>query len=85
MSSLKQARRKVLRTAVLFAFGAVLGKFDILKAAPSKPPLGRGPGQLTVDLSQWGGIIFTHKGKSVTVSMKEVFDALESTPPARSV
>ncbi len=72
------SRRTILRRAVLFTFGAVLGKFDILKAQGNKPPLGRGPGQLTVDLAQWGGIIFKHKGRTVTIGMDEVFAALAS-------
>jgi hypothetical protein len=75
---------ELTRRAVLFTFAAVLGKYDILKAAPALtgktrgPFQPRGPGQLTVDLSQWGGIVFRHGGKSVTVSMAEVFDALNA-------
>ncbi len=70
------SRRTILRRAVLFTFGAVLGKFDILKAQGNRSSFGRGPGQLTVDLAQWGGIVFKHGGRSVTVSMAEVFNAL---------
>ncbi len=70
------SRRTILRRAALFTFGAVLGKFDILKAQGNRPSLSRGPGQLTVDLAQWGGIVFKHGGRSVMVSMKEIFDAL---------
>jgi hypothetical protein len=72
--------KAVTRRAVLFAFGAALGKLDILTAQPAKQ-MGRGPGQLTVDLGLWGGIIFKHKGKTVTVSMDEVMDALAPANP----
>jgi hypothetical protein len=72
--------KSVTRRAVLFAFGAALGKLDILTAQPAKQ-MGRGPGQLTVDLGQWGGIIFRHKGKTVTVGMEEVFNALVAENP----
>ena len=74
--------KSLTRRAVLFTFAAVLGKYDILSAQTPKRTKGPyqplGPGQLTVDLAQWGGIVFKHKGKSVTVSMQEVFDALAS-------
>ncbi len=70
-------RRMVIKRAVLFAFGAALGKLDILTAQPVKQ-MGRGPGQLTVDLGQWGGIVFKYQGKSVTVGMSEVFSALNT-------
>jgi hypothetical protein len=69
--------KSVTRRAVLFAFGAALGKLDILTAQPSKQ-MGRGPGQLTVDLGLWGGIVFKHKGKTVIVGMDEIFAALEA-------
>lgn len=72
----KKPTRLQIRRAILFTFAAVLGKFDILSAAQSKPPVGRGPGQLTVDLGQWGGIVFTHRGQQVVVSMDEVFMSL---------
>ena len=74
--------KSVTRRAVLFAFGAALGKLDILTAQPAKQ-FGRGPGQLTIDLSQWGGIIFKFGGKTITVGMAEVFNALASENPAR--
>lgn len=78
----KQDRAGLTRRAVIFTFAAVLGKYDILKAATpaarTKGPYApRAGGQLTVDLSQWGGIVFKLGSKSVTVSMAEVFDALE--------
>jgi len=75
----KLDRRGVCR-AVLFTFAAVLGKFDIL-TAQHKLSSNRGPGQLTVNLGQWGGIVFKHKGQSVTVSMEEVFNALAAENP----
>ena len=72
--------KAVTRRAVLFAFGAALGKLDILTAQPAKQ-MGRGPGQLTVDLGQWGGIVFKFEGKTITVGMREVFNALASENP----
>lgn len=64
-------RRKAIRHAVLLAFGMVLGKFDSLSAQVrgSKAPL-------TVDLDQWNSILFKHKGKTVTVTVAEIFAAL---------
>ena len=59
------------RRAVLLAFGAALGKLDVLKAATREST-----GLLTVDLSQWGGIQFKHKGRAVVIPVAEVFDAL---------
>ena len=67
--------KSVTRRAVLFAFGAALGKLDILTAQPAKQ-IGRGPGQLTVDLGQWGGIVFKYRGKTVTIGMDKIFESL---------
>lgn len=58
------------RRAVLLAFGAVMGKFNVLRASQDSQAL------LIVDLSQWRGIQFKHKGKSIVVPVAEVFDAL---------
>lgn len=60
-------RRQSIRQAALLGFGLALGKLDLLKASG---------GQLTVDLSQWGTVVFKLQGKVVTVKVQEVFDAL---------
>lgn len=60
-------RRQSIRQATLFAIGMALGKMDALKAEG---------GQLTVDLNQWGSVVFKHKGKTVTVPVAEIFAAL---------
>lgn len=62
-------RRQTLRQATLFAIGMALGKMDSLKAEG---------GQLTVDLNQWGSVVFKHKGRTVTVPVAEIFDALQN-------
>lgn len=64
-------RRKAIRSAVLLAFGMVLGRFDSVRAElhGSKAPL-------TVDLGQWHSILFKLGGKSVSVPVAEVFAAL---------
>ncbi len=61
-------RRIALRHAALLAFGMALGKLDVLKASS---------GQLTVPLDQWGSIVFERHGKRITVSVDEVFRALQ--------
>ena len=70
-------RRATIRRAVLVAFGMVMGKFDALKAA-SVPAQGPRQSQaaLTVDLDQWGALVFTHKGKKLTISSAEIFQSL---------
>lgn len=60
-------RRKAIQNGVLMAFGMALGKMDTLKASS---------GQLTVPLDQWGSLVFTYRGKTVTVSVAEVFRAM---------
>lgn len=60
-------RRLAVRNGVLLAFGMALGKLDTLKAQG---------GQLTCDLDQWSTIVFTHRGKRVTVPVAEVFKAM---------
>ena len=74
----KMTRRVTIRRAVLIAFGMVMGKFDALKATSVKA---QGPAQskaaLTVDLDQWGALVFSHKGKTLTISSAEIFESLE--------
>lgn len=60
-------RRCAIRHGVLLAFGMALGKMDALKASG---------GLLTVDLDQWGTIVFKHKGKTINVAVAEVFKAM---------
>lgn len=73
------------RRAVLFTFGAVMGKFNILSAAQraKTPTTGPSHAQLTIDLDQWGSMVFKHRGKSVTIPVSEVFDALVAGSPER--
>ena len=65
----------ITRRAVLLAFGAAMGKFNVLKASAQS---GQSDSRalLIVDLGQWRGLQFKHKGKSVIVPVSEVFDAL---------
>ncbi len=60
-------RRSAVRQATLLMFGMALGKMDVLKAAA---------GQLTVDLDQWGSVVFKHRGKTISVPVSEIFEAL---------
>jgi hypothetical protein len=60
-------RRGVVKMATLLAMGMALGKMDSLKAQG---------GELTVDLNQWGVIVFKHKGKTIRVPVAEVFASL---------
>jgi hypothetical protein len=61
-------RRLAIKHAGMLAFGMCLGKMDSLKAAG---------GQLTVNLDQWSHVTFSHKGKTVVVSVAEIFEALQ--------
>lgn len=60
-------RRAALKRATMLMFGLALGKMDALKASS---------GQLTVNLDQWGEIVFTHGGKRIAIPVAEVFAAL---------
>ena len=68
-------RRQSLRQAMLFAIGMALGKMDALKAEG---------GQLTVDLNQWGTVVFKHGSKVCRISTAEIFRALAEGPAAES-
>lgn len=61
-------RRHAIRTGTLFAMALALGKMDVLKAAPG--------GQLTCPLDQWDHVTFTYRGRTITVSVSEIFDSL---------
>lgn len=69
-------RRESVRRAVLLVFGMALGKMDVLKAAG---------GQLTVDLDQWGVVVFKHRGRTVQVPVAEIFEALQEGRRTSSV
>ena len=77
MTRRAMTRRATIRRAVLVAFGMVMGKFDALKATSVNA---QGPAQskaaLTVDLDQWGALVFSHKGKTLTISSAEIFESL---------
>lgn len=70
-------RRESVRRAALLTFGLVLGKFDALKAANSGQNMSKA--QLSVDLGQWKEIIFSLHGKTVAVSVSEIYAALSDT------
>ena len=72
----KMTRRATIRRAVLVAFGMVMGKFDALKATTIPAGPRQSQAALTVDLDQWGALIFSHKGKVVTITSAEIFDSL---------
>jgi hypothetical protein len=57
-----------IRYGVLFAMAMALGKMDTLKASG---------GQLTCPLDQWDHVTFTYRGKTVTMTVAEVFAALQ--------
>ena len=67
-------RRDVLtfvRTMTLAAFGvAVTKRVDVFAAQPAS-------GILTCNLGDWRWLVFQYKGKQVTVTMEDVFSALE--------
>ena len=80
---MKRIPRATTRRAVLLAFGAAMGKFNVLRAQKPIPRTTQNPTEdaesralLIVDLGQWRGLQFKHKGKSVIVPVSEVFDAL---------
>ena len=66
--------KAVTRRAVLLAFGAVMGKFNVLKVKPVRAQASRA--DLSVNLDQWRAVVFQHKGKTVVVPVADVFDAL---------
>ena len=72
----KMTRRQTIRRAVLVAFGMVMGKFDALKAMTIPAGPRQSQAALTVDLDQWGALIFSHKGKVVTITSAEIFHSL---------
>jgi hypothetical protein len=58
-------RRDSIRFAVLALFaGKLPAKLDAA-------------GQLTVDLGQWGTIIFKHGAETVTITGRDIFDAIK--------
>jgi hypothetical protein len=63
-------RRSAVRQATLLVFGMCLGKMDVIKAAN---------GQLTVDLDQWGTVVFKHHGKTIAVPVSEIFASLANS------
>lgn len=63
-------RRDSIRSGILFAIALALGKMDVLKAAPG--------GQLTCPLDQWDHVTFTYRGKSITITVAEIFGALSN-------
>ena len=69
-------RRATIRRAVLVAFGMVMGKFDALKATTVLAGPQQSQAALTVDLDQWGALVFSHKGKKLTISSAEIFASL---------
>lgn len=64
-------RRDVLRVAILTAFGAASTKYDALAQSATSS------GAMSCALDQWKWLVFTYKGKQVTVPMSEAFLALE--------
>ena len=65
-------RRQVIRHSVLTSIAMSLGKYDAL---------GQEGGQLTVDLNQWGSVLFQYRGETVVVPMRDVFKALKTPAP----
>ena len=62
-------RREAVRQAAALAFGSLLARPEGVKAFPRRA-------SLTVDLDQWVGVTFKLKGRTVTVPVEEIFDAL---------
>lgn len=65
-------RRQAIRQTVLTSFAIALGKYDALA---------QDGGQLTVDLNQWGAVVFQYRGETVRIPMAEVFKALKTPTP----
>lgn len=63
-------RRQAVKRATLLAFGMALGKYDVLDAQG---------GTLTVDLNQWGTIVFTHKQQTIRAPVAEIFASLQES------
>lgn len=61
-------RRSILRTALLTAFGSLLGNF----AGPALAA-----GTVRVPLDQWKWLVFDFGGKRIALPTSEVFAALE--------
>ena len=77
----KMNRRDAVRRAVLVAFGMVMGKFDALKATTVSAGPRQSQAALTVDLNQWGALIFSYQGKKLTISSAEIFESLREEHP----
>jgi hypothetical protein len=67
----KPTRRQALRRATLLMFGMALGKLDVIKASTPERC-----GCLTINLDQWGEIVFTLHGRRISVPVADVFAAL---------
>lgn len=67
---MKLTRRTAIRRAMLLASGIIMGQMTSAKAEAA---------QLTVDLGMWAGVTFKYRGKSVTVPVADIFEALKGT------
>lgn len=61
-------RRDAVKKATLLAIGVSLAR--PANAEPLKNAV------LTVDLDQWSQVVFKHKGKTIYVPVREIFDSL---------
>lgn len=63
-------RRTAIRRAMLLASGMILGQMNLASAQGA---------QLTVDLGQWSQVVFKFRGKTTTVPVADIFEALKGT------
>jgi len=62
-------RRQLIRTGMLMATGIIMAKYNAWAVEG---------GYLTIDLSQWKGVIFRMKGQGdVTVTPSEIYKAMK--------
>jgi hypothetical protein len=63
-------RRTAIRRAMLLASGVIMGQMTAAKAEAAL---------LTVDLGLWAAVQFKFHGKTTTIPVAEIFEALKGT------
>ena len=66
-------RRELVRLATLIGFSIPMAKFDALKAQEASSVA---PAELRIPLDQWAGLTFEYRGKKITVTSADIFNAV---------
>lgn len=63
-------RRTAIRRAMLLASGVLMGQLTSAKAEGA---------QLSIDLGMWAGVTFKYRGKTTTIPVADIFEALKAS------